>query len=112
MKLPPGHVAGQGVAKPVCTGGFGERMLRSMGWQAGEGLGREAQGIKAAIEVKKKEDTVGVSSQPRRNRPPPAERSAAARRPPPRPCPSLTPRTGGRQRRQLRLGRQMVGEGV
>ncbi|KAL4422211.1 hypothetical protein ABPG77_009686 [Micractinium sp. CCAP 211/92] len=60
MKLPPGHVAGQGVVKPKCTGGFGERMLRSMGWEAGKGLGKEGQGMKEAIQVKKKEDTVGV----------------------------------------------------
>jgi hypothetical protein len=60
MKLPPGHVAGQGVAKPKCTGGFGERMLRSMGWDAGQGLGKQGTGIKEAIQVKKKEDTVGV----------------------------------------------------
>ncbi len=64
MKLPPGHVAGQGVVKPKCTGGFGERMLRSMGWEAGKGLGKEGQGMKEAIQVKKKEDTVGVSSPP------------------------------------------------
>ncbi|KAL4443491.1 hypothetical protein ABPG75_011228 [Micractinium tetrahymenae] len=60
MKLPPGHVAGQGVIKPKCTGGFGERMLRTMGWEAGQGLGKEGQGMKEAISVKKKEDTVGV----------------------------------------------------
>lgn len=68
MKLPPGHVAGQGVVKPKCTGGFGERMLRSMGWESGQGLGKEGQGMKEAIQVKKKEDTVGVSSQRRRRR--------------------------------------------
>lgn len=66
MKLPPGHVAGQGVVKPKCTGGFGERMLRTMGWEAGKGLGKEGQGMKEAIQVKKKEDTVGVSSCRRR----------------------------------------------
>lgn len=60
MKLPPGHVAGLGVAKPKVTGGFGERMMRSMGWEAGQGLGKDGHGIKEAIQVKKKEDTVGV----------------------------------------------------
>ena len=45
MKLPPGHVAGQGVAKPKCTGGFGERMLRSMGWETGQGLGLEGMAM-------------------------------------------------------------------
>lgn len=61
MKLPPGYVPGQGPPlKPSGYGGFGERMLRSMGWEKGQGLGRNNDGIKEAIEVKKKEDTVGV----------------------------------------------------
>ncbi|PRW56427.1 G patch domain-containing 4 [Chlorella sorokiniana] len=60
MKLPPGHVAGLGVAKPKVTGGFGERLMRTMGWEAGQGLGKDGTGIKEAIQVKKKEDTVGV----------------------------------------------------
>lgn len=63
MKLPVGYVAGEGVLKPTGYGGYGERMLKSMGWDKGQGLGKEGQGMKAAIEVKKKEDTVGVSSQ-------------------------------------------------
>lgn len=60
MKLPPGYVPGQGTLKPTGYGGFGEKMLRSMGWQTGQGLGRNNDGIKEAIQVKKKEDTVGV----------------------------------------------------
>lgn len=82
MKLPPGHVAGLGVAKPKCTGGFGERMMRTMGWDTGQGLGKEGTGIKEAIEVKKKEDTVGVSA-----------RAAAAPPPAPagHPCSVLLP---------------------
>ncbi|GAB4815210.1 hypothetical protein N2152v2_002256 [Parachlorella kessleri] len=60
MRLPPGHVAGQGVLKPSGYGGFGERMLKTMGWEKGQGLGLNANGIKEAIQVKKKEDTVGV----------------------------------------------------
>lgn len=60
MKLPAGYVAGQGVVKPTGYGGFGERMLRDMGWHAGDGLGKARQGMKQAIEVKKKEDTAGV----------------------------------------------------
>ena len=53
MKLPPGHVAGLGVAKPKVTGGFGERLMRSMGWESGQGLGKDGTGIKEAIQVKK-----------------------------------------------------------
>lgn len=77
MKLPAGHVAGQGVAKPKCTGGFGERMLRTMGWEAGQGLGKQGTGIKEAIQVKKKEDTVGVRRRRRRLLPPSLHPAAA-----------------------------------
>lgn len=62
MKLPPGHVAGKGVVRPTGYGGFGERLLRGMGWEAGQGLGKTGDGIKEAIQVTKKEDTVGVSA--------------------------------------------------
>lgn len=41
-------------------GGFGERLLRKQGWQKGEGLGKDKSGRVEAIEVKKKDDTVGV----------------------------------------------------
>ena len=60
MKLPLGYVAGEGILKPTGYGGYGERMLKSMGWDKGQGLGKSGQGMKDAIEVKKKEDTVGV----------------------------------------------------
>lgn len=119
MKLPPGHVAGQGVVRPTGYGGFGERMLRGMGWDKGQGLGRTGDGIKEAIQVKKKEDTVGVRRPPAR---PPAARPAplctalcqlpqpaalsecwASRRHP--------MHAGGRQH-QLRLAGQVVGAGL
>eukprot|EP00889_Picochlorum_renovo_P001518 jgi/Picre1/28548/NNA_003950.t1 len=64
MKLPPGYVAGQGVVKGSAYGGFGERMLKSLGWEKGKGLGKEEQGMKEAIEVKKKEDNIGVGGGP------------------------------------------------
>lgn len=62
MKLPPGYVPGSGVHKATGFGGFGERLLRQQGWQKGEGLGKDKTGRVEAIEVKKKEDTVGVRS--------------------------------------------------
>ena len=68
MKLPPGHVAGQGVAQPKVLGGFGERLMRQMGWERGQGLGKDGTGMKEAIQVKKKEDTVGVRRRRRRRR--------------------------------------------
>lgn len=60
MKLPPGYVEGKGVVKPTAYGGYGERMLKSLGWSKGKGLGKEGQGMKEAIEVKQKDDTIGV----------------------------------------------------
>lgn len=60
MKLPPGFVPGVGVHKATAYGGFGEKLLRQLGWKDGQGLGAEGQGIKAAIKVTKKDDTVGV----------------------------------------------------
>ncbi len=60
MKLPVGYVAGHGVTKATAYGGYGQRMLERMGWEKGQGLGKEKDGMKQAIEVKKKEDTTGV----------------------------------------------------
>jgi hypothetical protein len=61
MKLPKGYVPGVGVPKHEGGfGGFGQKMLERMGWQKGQGLGRTKSGMKDAIEVKKKEDALGV----------------------------------------------------
>ncbi len=67
MKLPPGYVAGRGVVEGTAYGGFGERMLQSLGWERGKGLGKDEQGMKEAIEVKKKDDTIGVGRAPSTN---------------------------------------------
>ena len=60
MKLPPGYVPGQGVHKATAYGGVGEKLMKQMGWQEGQGLGRDQKGMKKAIEVKHKEDNIGV----------------------------------------------------
>lgn len=60
MKLPAGYVPGQGVKKATAYGGLGQKMLEKMGWQQGQGLGKDQHGMKEAIEVKKKEDALGV----------------------------------------------------
>jgi Pin2-interacting protein X1 len=36
------------------------RLMKQMGWEEGEGLGKEKQGIKSYVRVKHKQDTVGV----------------------------------------------------
>lgn len=65
MKLPPGFVPGVGVHRPTAYGGFGEKLLRQLGWKDGEGLGAERQGITAAIKVTKKDDNLGVGAPPK-----------------------------------------------
>ena len=61
MKLPPGYVPGVGVVAPTARGGFGERLLRRLGWADGEGLGKDGQGRADAVTVTKKADLAGVS---------------------------------------------------
>lgn len=60
MKLPPGYVPGSGVHKATAFGGIGEKLMQEMGWEKGQGLGKDKKGMKKAIEVKLKDDTVGV----------------------------------------------------
>ncbi|WZZ86201.1 G-patch domain-containing protein 1-like isoform X4 [Brassica napus] len=36
------------------------RLMKSMGWEEGEGLGKDKQGIKGYVRVKNKQDTTGV----------------------------------------------------
>ncbi|GAX78692.1 hypothetical protein CEUSTIGMA_g6130.t1 [Chlamydomonas eustigma] len=60
MKLPVGYVSGEGVKKASGYGGYGQKLLEKFGWEKGQGLGLRKDGIKDAIEVKKKEDTLGV----------------------------------------------------
>ena len=50
--------------KATAKGGLGERLLKSMGWSEGKGLGRQEDGIASAVEVKKKDDAAGVSPAP------------------------------------------------
>jgi hypothetical protein len=61
MKLPKNYVPGVGVQKATGFGGVGQRMLEGMGWQKGQGLGKTNHGMREALEVKEKKDTLGVS---------------------------------------------------
>lgn len=67
MKLPDGYTPGAGVVKSSGFGGFGEKILKTFGWQKGRGLGRAEQGMSSAIEIRKKEDQIGVGFGPDRN---------------------------------------------
>ncbi|GLI67156.1 hypothetical protein VaNZ11_011369 [Volvox africanus] len=59
------------MAKPLMSAPFfqgvdkssaGYRLLSSMGWKEGEGLGAQKQGIKEHVKVKKKHDAMGVGA--------------------------------------------------
>jgi hypothetical protein len=70
MKLPRGHtprVTADGKVEvhrhdeeKLARGGFGERMLRSLGWRDGDGLGVGRQGRAEAVRVTQKLDNKGV----------------------------------------------------
>ena len=79
MKLPPTHVHGSipvNISKQKLTEPadatetkipphgetFGARLMSSLGWREGEGLGKNGQGRASAIKVKKREDNVGVGA--------------------------------------------------
>lgn len=39
------------------------RLMKQMGWQEGEGLGKDKQGIKGHVRVKNKQDTAGIGTE-------------------------------------------------
>ncbi|XP_028115580.1 uncharacterized protein LOC114313392 [Camellia sinensis] len=50
---------------PICYVGIARksaafRLMKQMGWEEGEGLGKEKQGIKGYVRVKNKQDTAGI----------------------------------------------------
>ncbi|KAG4999020.1 hypothetical protein JHK87_020092 [Glycine soja] len=50
---------------PLCYVGVARqsaafRLMKQMGWEEGEGLGKEKQGIKGHVRVKNKQDTIGI----------------------------------------------------
>ncbi|KAJ3682054.1 hypothetical protein LUZ60_014627 [Juncus effusus] len=50
---------------PTCYNGVAResaafRLMKQMGWEEGEGLGKEKQGIKGHVRVKNKQDTAGI----------------------------------------------------
>ncbi|KAK7318182.1 hypothetical protein RJT34_02881 [Clitoria ternatea] len=50
---------------PLCYVGVAKqsaafRLMKQMGWEEGEGLGKDKQGIKGHVRVKNKQDTIGI----------------------------------------------------
>ncbi|KAL7165439.1 hypothetical protein ACSBR2_041173 [Camellia fascicularis] len=58
---------------PICYVGIARksaafRLMKQMGWEEGEGLGKEKQGIKGYVRVKNKQDTAGIGvDEPKNN---------------------------------------------
>uniref|UniRef100_A0A2P2KY90 Uncharacterized protein MANES_01G057900 n=1 Tax=Rhizophora mucronata TaxID=61149 RepID=A0A2P2KY90_RHIMU len=53
---------------PLCYVGVARespafRLMKQMGWEEGEGLGKNKQGIKGYVRVKNKQDTAGVGTE-------------------------------------------------
>ncbi len=49
-------------ASPADTSKFGYKMLQKMGWKEGSGLGKNEDGMKTHIHVKKKIDGLGLGA--------------------------------------------------
>ncbi|KGN50056.1 uncharacterized protein LOC101213045 isoform X1 [Cucumis sativus] len=57
---------------PVCYVGVARqsaafRLMKQMGWEEGEGLGKDKQGIKGHVRVKNKQDTAGIGTEKQNN---------------------------------------------
>ncbi|KAJ8764910.1 hypothetical protein K2173_010375 [Erythroxylum novogranatense] len=53
---------------PICYVGITRespafRLMKQMGWEEGEGLGKDKQGIKGCVRVKNKQDTAGIGTE-------------------------------------------------
>ncbi|MFS7938204.1 putative G-patch domain-containing protein [Helianthus anomalus] len=55
MAAPEAHLCYVGVARKSAA----FRLMKQMGWEEGEGLGKEKQGIKGHVRVSNKQDTIG-----------------------------------------------------
>jgi hypothetical protein len=65
MKLPKNYsTEAGGVVKATAYGGVGQKLMESMGWSKGQGLGKDKAGMREALEVKEKKDTLGVCRMP------------------------------------------------
>ncbi|KAK9786178.1 hypothetical protein WJX73_004733 [Symbiochloris irregularis] len=61
MKLPPDHhMPAEGAPPPASR--MGEKLMQQMGWQKGQGLGKDGTGRKEHIRVKKKDTNEGVGA--------------------------------------------------
>ena len=50
------------VSKDKITSKFGEKMLKRMGWSAGEGLGKTKSGDTEPLQVRKRKENLGLGS--------------------------------------------------
>ncbi|CEL94736.1 unnamed protein product [Vitrella brassicaformis CCMP3155] len=55
-------LSGSGVQSKPFKSSFGEVMLKKMGWKEGNGLGREQQGTTSCLQIKKREQALGLGA--------------------------------------------------
>ena len=60
VSIDPKEILLQGLNKPISNESFGMKMLQKMGFKPGDGLGKDAEGIKEPIPIKLKYDKVGI----------------------------------------------------
>ncbi|KAL6986315.1 hypothetical protein U1Q18_019682 [Sarracenia purpurea var. burkii] len=63
MAAPDSPVSYVGIARKSAA----FRLMKQMGWEEGEGLGKEKQGIKGYVRVKNKQDTAGIGVEEGKN---------------------------------------------
>lgn len=62
MKSPPTAAALRGAAEPGAYSDVSQKLMASMGWKEGKGLGKQEQGNEKYIESKKRGDNVGLGA--------------------------------------------------
>ena len=60
ISVDPQEILLQGLNRPIQTSSFGMKMLEKMGFKQGDGLGKNADGIKEPVTIQLKYDKVGI----------------------------------------------------
>jgi len=55
-------LAGSGISNKRVESDIGMKLLKKMGWTEGEGLGKNADGIKDCIQMKRRDENLGLGS--------------------------------------------------